>query len=151
MFRRSDVYGAQPLEDLEYALCLASFADEVLRDREAEFVDAPQGQQFSLRAALMLWLWLDQKCARCDKCCVLWTLVAVVGVVWCWCERRWFLYLYFFARSSEIAATRPEERRHATLCNYAMVLSDMCCAHACCTHAMVVSVVLGARRHTLLL
>eukprot|EP00798_Chlamydomonas_sp_ICE-L_P024836 gene24836-10487_t len=58
------VYGDKPIEDLEYSVCVAAYAEDMLRDRESSYVAGTQGQQFVVKAAVLLWLYLDQTCAR---------------------------------------------------------------------------------------
>ncbi|KAG1663910.1 hypothetical protein FOA52_002673 [Chlamydomonas sp. UWO 241] len=58
-------FGTDKVEDLEFSVCIAPVAEEVAAEAERNATDeVPAGQAFTARCALLLWLWLEQYCAR---------------------------------------------------------------------------------------
>lgn len=65
-------FNTERLEELEYSVCVAPIANEVALAEEGQHpqqgngstvLPPPQGQWWTAKAALLLWLWLDQQCA----------------------------------------------------------------------------------------
>lgn len=54
--------GGQPPTTLQYSIWFATHIRDVLAEQEDLYVSAPQGQQFAVKAAVYLWMWLDNKC-----------------------------------------------------------------------------------------
>ncbi|KAF5842425.1 SecA DEAD-like domain-containing protein [Dunaliella salina] len=54
--------GGQPPSTLQYSIWFATHIRDVLAEQENLYVSAPQGQQFAVKAAVYLWMWLDNTC-----------------------------------------------------------------------------------------
>lgn len=61
--RVRSLYGDRPLQELDYGLCLMPALKAVLSEWEEQGPTQPPLQQYATEAALLLWLWFDQRCA----------------------------------------------------------------------------------------